>query len=182
MISHCSHWYMCNSYEDNWCPWKEHYAPSKQPADPSRCKSKYTTPMPETIQWIPPPYPTPSPGKKNTWQLTRKSKILALDCSPTWFSLLLHLLYSPLWNPLFPESQLVQFSHLAVSDSLWPHGLQASLSITNSQSLLKLKSIKSVMSFNHLVLCHPLVLLPSILPRIRVFSNESVLHIRWPKY
>ena len=77
---------MCNSYQDNWCPWKEDYAPSKQPADPSRCKSKYTTPMPETIQWIPPPYPTPSPGKKNTWQLTRKSKILALDCSPTWFS------------------------------------------------------------------------------------------------
>ena len=58
---------------------------------------------------------------------------------------------------------------------------QASLSITNSQSLLKLMSIKSVMPSNHLVLCHPL-LLPSIFPSIRVFSNESVLHIRWPKY
>ena len=59
---------------------------------------------------------------------------------------------------------------------------QASLSITNSQSLLKLMSIESVMPPNHLILCHPLLLLPSIFPSIRVFSNESALHIRWPKY
>ena len=59
---------------------------------------------------------------------------------------------------------------------------QASLSITNSQSLLKLMSIESVMPSNHLILYHPLLLLPSIFPRIRVFSNESALHIRWPKY
>ena len=59
---------------------------------------------------------------------------------------------------------------------------QASLSITNSQSLLKLMSIKSVMPSNHLILCHPLLLLPSIFPSIRVFSNESVLHTKWPKY
>ena len=59
---------------------------------------------------------------------------------------------------------------------------QVSLSITNSQSLLKLLSIKSVMPSNHLILCHPLILLPSVFPRIWVFSNESVLHIRWPKY
>ena len=59
---------------------------------------------------------------------------------------------------------------------------QASLSITNSWSLLKLMSIESVMPSNHLILCHPLLLLPSIFPSIRVFSNESVLHIRWPKY
>ena len=58
---------------------------------------------------------------------------------------------------------------------------QSSLSITNSQSLLKLMSITSVMPSNHIILCHPL-LLPSIFPSIRVFSNESVLHIRWPKY
>ena len=58
---------------------------------------------------------------------------------------------------------------------------QASLSISSSQSLFKLVSIKSVMASNHLILCHPL-LLPSIFPIIRVFSNESVLHIRWPKY
>ena len=56
------------------------------------------------------------------------------------------------------------------------------LSITNSWSLLKLMSIKSVMPSNHLILCHPLLLLPSIFPSIRVFSNESVLHIKWPKY
>ena len=80
----------------------------------------------------------------------------------------------------------VQFSHSVMSDSLWFHGLtvacQASLSITSSQSLLKLMSIKLVMPSNHLILCHPLFLLPSIFSSIRVFSNESVLHIRWPKY
>ena len=59
---------------------------------------------------------------------------------------------------------------------------QASLSITNSWSLLKLMSINSVITSNHLILCHPLFLLPSIFPSIRVFSNESVLCIRWPKY
>ena len=59
---------------------------------------------------------------------------------------------------------------------------QASLSITNSWSLLKLMSVESMMPFNRLILCHPLLLPPSIFPNIRVFSNESVLHIRWPKY
>ena len=60
--------------------------------------------------------------------------------------------------------------------------LQASLSFTNSWSLLRLMSIESVMPSNHLILCHPLLLLPSIFLRIRVFSNESIIHIRWPKY
>ena len=64
----------------------------------------------------------------------------------------------------------------------WTEAHQASLSITNTQSLLKLTSIESVMSSNHLILCHLLLLLPSLFPSIRVFSNESVLHIRWPKY
>ena len=64
----------------------------------------------------------------------------------------------------------------------WTAAHQASLSITNSQSLLKLMSIESMMSSNHLILCCPLLLLPSIFPSIRVFSNESVPHIRWPKY
>ena len=64
----------------------------------------------------------------------------------------------------------------------WIAAPQASLSITNSRSLYKLMSIELVMSSNHLILCHPLLLLPSIFPNIRVFSNESVLHIRWPKY
>ena len=64
----------------------------------------------------------------------------------------------------------------------WTGAHQASLSITNSQSLLKLMSIKSVMPFSHLILCHPLLFPISIFPSIRVFSNESALHIRWPKY
>ena len=66
--------------------------------------------------------------------------------------------------------------------TLWTTARQASQSITNSQSLLKLMSIESVMPSNHLILCHPLLLPPSIFPSSRVFSNESVLRIRWPKY
>ena len=64
----------------------------------------------------------------------------------------------------------------------WTAALQASLSITNSQSLLKLTCIVSVMPSNHLILCRPLLLLPPIRPSIRVFPNESTLHMRWPKY
>ena len=64
----------------------------------------------------------------------------------------------------------------------WTAAHQASMSITNSQSLLKLMSIESVMPFNHLILCRPLLLLPSVFPSIRVFSNESTLRMRWPKY
>ena len=64
----------------------------------------------------------------------------------------------------------------------WTAAHQVSPSITNSQSLLKLMSIKPVMPSNHLILCRPLVLLPSTFPSIRVFSNESTLHMRWPKY
>ena len=77
-----------------------------------------------------------------------------------------------------------QFSSVAQSCQLfvtpWTAARQASLSITNSQSLLKLMSIKLVIPSNHLILCCPLLFLPSIFPSIRVFSNESVLHIRWP--
>ena len=78
----------------------------------------------------------------------------------------------------------IQFSCSVMSDSVtpWTAARQASLSITNSQSLLKLMSIESVMPSNHLILCHPLLLPPSIFPSIRVFSSESVLCIRWPKY
>ena len=64
----------------------------------------------------------------------------------------------------------------------WIAARQASLSITNSQSSLRFTSIESVILSSHLILCHPLLLLPPILPRIRVFSNESTLHMRWPKY
>ena len=77
-----------------------------------------------------------------------------------------------------------QFSHSVVSDcaTSWIAALQASLSITNSQSLLKLMSIESVMPSSHLILSRPLLLLPPIPPSIRVFSNESNLRMRWPKY
>ena len=83
------------------------------------------------------------------------------------------------------DTDSVQFSHSVISDSLQPRLIsahQASLSITNTQSLLKLMSIKSVMSSNHLILCHPLLLLPSLFPSISIFSSESVPRIRWPKY
>ena len=73
-------------------------------------------------------------------------------------------------------------SHVWLFATPWTAACQASLSITNSQSLLKLMSIESVMPSNHLILCRPLLLPPSILPSIRVFSSESVLCIRWPKY
>ena len=79
----------------------------------------------------------------------------------------------------------VQFCHSVMSDSLqppWNAAFQACLSVTNSRSLLKLMSIQLVTPSNHLILCHPLLLLPSIFPSIRVFSRESGLCIRWPKY
>ena len=84
----------------------------------------------------------------------------------------------------FPLFLSVQFSRSVVSDSAspWTTARQASLSITNSRSLPKLMSIESVMPSNHLILCCPLLLLPSIFPSIRVFSNESALRSRWPKY
>ena len=77
-----------------------------------------------------------------------------------------------------------QCSRSVVSDSVtsWTAACQASLSFTVSQSLLKLMSIELMTLSNHLILCHPLLLLPSIFPSIRVFSNESTLCIRWPKY
>ena len=80
----------------------------------------------------------------------------------------------------FSSVQLL--SHVQLFATPWTAARQASLSITNSWSLLKLMSIESVMPSNHLILRHPLLLLPSIFPSIRVFSNESALHIRWPKY
>ena len=73
-------------------------------------------------------------------------------------------------------------SHVQLFPTSWTAAHQASLSITNSQSLLKFISIESVMPPNHLILCRSLLLLPSIFPSFRVFSNESVLRIRWPKY
>ena len=81
---------------------------------------------------------------------------------------------------VFSSVQLL--SRVRLFATPWTIARQASLSITNSRSLHKLMSIESVMPSNHLILCRALLLLPSIFPSIRVFSNESVLRIRWPKY
>ena len=89
---------------------------------------------------------------------------------------------------LYLRCLLIQFSsvqllsHVQLFVNPWTAACKAFLSITNSQSLPKFMSIESVMPSNHLILCWPLLLLPSIFPSIRVFSKESVLHIRWPKY
>jgi len=95
----------------------------------------------------------------------------------------LNLSCPTLLPPLTFSVQLVQsLSRVQIFATPWTAAPQASLSITNSWSLLKFMSIESVMPSNHLILCHPLLLPPSIFPSIRVFSNESVLRIRWPKY
>ena len=95
-----------------------------------------------------------------------------------WFA------FESMFKWLFLLYQCSQFSHSVVSDSVtpWITARQASPSITNSRSLLKLRPIESVMPFSHLILCCPLLLLPPIPPSIRIFSNESTLHIWWPKY
>ena len=80
----------------------------------------------------------------------------------------------------FSSAQLL--SHVWLFATPWTAAHQASLSITNTQSLLKLMSIKLMMPSSHLILCHPLLLLPPVFPSIKVFSSESVLHIRWPEY
>ena len=105
-----------------------------------------------------------------------------------------YILFSPSKLEVF-SSQVVDYSyffcifcsvqplsHVQLFATPWTAACQASLSITNSQSLLKLMSVESVMPSNHLILYHPLVVLPSIFPSIRVFSNELALRIRWPKY
>ena len=84
------------------------------------------------------------------------------------------------WESGVSSVQLL--SHVWLFATPWTIARQASLSITNSRSLPKLMSIESVMPSNHLILCRPLLLLPSIFPNIRVFSNESALRIKWPKY
>ena len=115
--------------------------------------------------------------------MTQNSFCLA---PPQHFSLLLCLScshkghYSFKFWVQFNKVQLLSCVRLFATP--WTTVCQASLSITNSQSLLKLMSVESVMPSSHLILCRPLLLLPSIFPSIRVFSNESVLRIRWPKY
>ena len=105
-----------------------------------------------------------------------------------WSSLFLSLLKgTTIWSVLQTRtlensqiSSVQSLSHVQLFGTPWMAARQASLSIAYSQSLLRLMSIELVMPSNHLILCHPLLLLPSIFPSIRVFSNESVLCIRWP--
>ena len=103
-----------------------------------------------------------------------------------WHSELIALESMLHWNmTMFSDqgiSSVQSLSHVCLVAAPWTAACQASLSIINTQSLPKLVSIESVMPSNHLILCRPLLLLPSIFPRIRVFSSESVLCIRWPKY
>ena len=95
--------------------------------------------------------------------------------------IILYLLRLVLW-PLSVSQSVQLLSRVRLFATPWIAAHQASLSITNCWSLLKLMSIELVMPFNHLILCHPLLLLPPIPPSIRVFSNESALPMRWPKY
>ena len=97
----------------------------------------------------------------------------------------LHCLWFYIRKQLFSiiqYSSVQSLSRVQLFATSWIAARQASLSITNSRSLLKLMSIESVMPSSHLILCHPLLLLPPVPPRIRVFSNESILCMRWPKY
>ena len=110
-------------------------------------------------------------AKKGSSRRRRKNKLLRAECLCfKWFITSLQF------------SSLQSLSRVQIFVTPWTAACQASLSISNSWSLLKLMSIKSVMPFNHLILCCPYRLLPSIFPSIRVFLDESVLCIRWPKY
>ena len=126
-----------------------------------------------------------SPGLQGRWWPGRGSHLrLRILFEACVFVGRIHFLTTCFFKTSRIFCDLSQFSHSVTSDSAnpWTITLQASLSITNSQSLLKHRSIKSVMPSNHLILCHPLLLPLSIFPMIRVFSSESVLCIRWPKY
>ena len=108
---------------------------------------------------------------------------------PEWSVLFIHSTHPQLLEinallPFFltPPYSVQLLSHVPLFATPWTAARQASLSITNSWNLLKLMSTELVMSSNHLILCHPLLLPPSIFPIIRVFSNVLVLHFRWPKY
>ena len=131
--------------------------------------------------------------KKNKKKKTKEQKWHA----SSHFYFFLNIVYFVCWADLFPFwliksytscKDIAQFSSVQLLSRGWLFATpwtvvcQASLSITNSQSLLKLMSMESVMPPNHLILCYPLLLLPSIFPCSRVFYNESALHIRWPKF
>ena len=130
----------------------------------------------------PPVYPCP-PGSPDPQSFSQSGFLFPLL---PW-ALLFSLLGTSLSSTNLPlkcagPSSVQSLSHVRLFATPWTAGHQASLSIINSRSLLKLLSIESVMPSNQLILCCPLLLPPSIFPSIRVFSNESVLCIRWPKY
>ena len=95
---------------------------------------------------------------------------------------MVHFLLRFIFLSQLPNIMCRSVSRVRLFATPWTIGHQASLSINNSQNLLKLMLIESVMPYNYLILCRPLLLLPSVFPSIRVFSSESVLSIRWPKY
>ena len=113
------------------------------------------------------------------WNRVNLQCCVSFRCTAKWF-LSIYILFK--FFSIIGYS--VQFSRSVVSDSAtpWTAAHQSSLSITNAQSLFKLMSSESVMPSKYIILCWPLLLLPSIFPSIRVFPNESALHIRWPKY
>ena len=115
-------------------------------------------------------------SQKSNKHLYLNTALKFKQCFPYTLS---HLVLSKTQRSYFQFSSVTVMSN---SETPWTAARQASLSITNSQSLLKLMSTESVMPSNHLILCCPLLLLPSFFPNSRVFSNESVIHIRWPKY
>ena len=126
---------------------------------------------------------TKSQTRLSAWtELMSMCKVISCVVEKGYFLWLVHFLE----NIRKYITGVLQFSSVTQSCPTlwtpWTAAHQASLSITNSRSLLKFMSIESVMPANHLILCLPLLLLPSIFPSIRVFSNELVLHIRWPKY
>ena len=105
------------------------------------------------------------------------------QCCSTYYVICTIIILFCKWKNYLKKFSSVQLlSHVQLFVTPWTAARQASVSITNSRSLLKLLSIESVLPSNHLILCRPLLLPPSIFPRIRVFSKESVLCIRWPKY
>ena len=112
------------------------------------------------------------------WNFTAKSIYIVRVGSHTH----INIIWKPVPLRVGGYSSLQMISHVRLFATPWTPALQASLSITNSQGLLKLMSIESVMPPNHLILYHPLLLLPSTFLSIRVFSNESALRIRWPRY
>ena len=142
--------------------------------------------------WMQPKCPLTDEWKKKMWYIYtmeyysdtfKKSEIKPFKA--TWMDLeiiMLSEVRQRKTNVISFISSVQFLSYVQLFAAPWNVACQASLSITNSGSLLKLMSIKSVMPSNHLILCHPLLLPPSHFPSIKVSSNESVLQIRWPKY